>query len=74
MPSVVGNIKRPLAWLWYGIQEKCWSRRWYCYISAGAVSLLVIYAGFEDGNWRGVLITEVQVLAVAATAWFGLRA
>ena len=43
-------------------------------ILAGVVSLLVVYAGFESGNWRGVLITEVQVLAVAAAAWVGLRA
>lgn len=42
-------------------------------IVTGVTTLLLVYAGFASGNWRGVLITEVQVLAVGGTAWFGLR-
>jgi len=39
----------------------------------GGVSLLLVYAGVQTGNWRGVVITEVQVLVVGAVSWFGLR-
>lgn len=42
-------------------------------IATGAVTALLLYAGFSSGNWRGVVVSEVQVLAVGATAWFGLR-
>ena len=42
-------------------------------IVTGAVTLLLLYAGFQSGNWRGVVVTEIQVLAVGTTAWFGLR-
>ena len=42
-------------------------------IVTAVVTLLLLYAGFQSGNWRGVLITEIQVVAVGATAWFGLR-
>jgi hypothetical protein len=39
----------------------------------GGVSLLLVYAGVQTGNWRGVVITEVQVLVVGAVSWYGLR-
>lgn len=42
-------------------------------IAMGAVTLLLLYAGATSGNWRGVIVTEVQVLAVGWAAWFGLR-
>lgn len=42
-------------------------------IATAAVTGLLVYAGFSTGNWRGVVVSEVQVLAVGATAWFGLR-
>lgn len=39
----------------------------------GGVTLLLVYAGLQTGNWRGVVITEVQVLVVGAVSWYGLR-
>lgn len=42
-------------------------------ILAAAVSALLAWQGIRTGNWRGVIVTEVQVLAVAVAAWLGLR-
>jgi hypothetical protein len=39
----------------------------------GGVTLLLVYAGVQTGNWRGVVITEIQVLVVGAVSWYGLR-
>ncbi|MDG2305602.1 MAG: hypothetical protein P8R42_13355 [Candidatus Binatia bacterium] len=38
-----------------------------------AVTLLLVYAGVSSGNWRGVVVTEIQVLVVGCAAWYGLR-
>ena len=37
---------------------------WALVLTAG-VSLLLVYAGTQTGNWRGVAVTEVQVLVGA---------
>lgn len=42
-------------------------------IAVGAVTLLLLYAGVTSGNWRGVVVSEVQVIVVGAAAWYGLR-
>lgn len=42
-------------------------------VAVGAVSLLLLYAGLAWGNWRGVVVSEIQVLVVGAAAWYGLR-
>ncbi|MFM7734665.1 MAG: hypothetical protein ACKPBU_01610 [Alphaproteobacteria bacterium] len=42
-------------------------------ILAVAVSALLAWQGVRGGNWRGVVVTEIQVLVVAAAAWVGLR-
>ncbi|MFM8409776.1 MAG: hypothetical protein ACKOCT_05815 [Alphaproteobacteria bacterium] len=42
-------------------------------ILAVAVSALLAWQGVRRGNWRGVVVTEIQVLVVAAAAWVGLR-
>lgn len=42
-------------------------------VAVGAVTLLLLYAGATSGNWRGVVVTEIQVLVVGAAAWYGLR-
>ncbi len=45
---------------------------WALLAIAGVTGLL-IYAGVSSGNWRGVLVTEIQVLVVGCAAWYGLR-
>ena len=42
-------------------------------IAPGAATVLLLYAGFSTENWRGVWVSEVQVLAVGGAAWLGLR-
>lgn len=42
-------------------------------VAMGAVTALLVYAGVSTGNWRGVVVTEIQVLVVGCAAWFGLR-
>jgi hypothetical protein len=40
---------------------------------AAVLSAILLFEGWRGGEWRAVAVTEVQVLAVAAAAWFGLR-
>ena len=40
--------------------------------AAVAVTVLLVSSGFTTGEWRGVLVSEVQVLAVAAATYWGL--
>ena len=40
---------------------------------AAVLSAILLFEGWREGEWRAVAVTEVQVLAVAAAAWFGLR-
>ncbi len=42
-------------------------------IATAAVTLLLVHAGVSSGNWRGVVVSEIQVLVVGITAWYGLR-
>ena len=42
-------------------------------LAMGATLLLLIVAGVQSGNWRGVAVSAVQVSAVGMTAWYGLR-
>lgn len=37
------------------------------------VTALLVREGALGGDWRAVAVTEVQVLAVAAACWIGLR-
>jgi len=39
-----------------------------------AVSALVLVTAALTDQWRGAVITEIQVLVVGAVAWWGLRA
>lgn len=39
-----------------------------------ALTVLLIHAGFTTGDWRGVLISELQILVVATVSYLGLRA
>ncbi len=43
-------------------------------IGTAAVTLLLLWTGFRTGEWRGVVVTEVQVLVVGLVTWFVLRA
>ncbi|HYC23560.1 MAG TPA: hypothetical protein VEI94_12685 [Candidatus Bathyarchaeia archaeon] len=40
--------------------------------AAVAVTALLVSSGFTTGEWRGVLVSEVQVIAVAAATYWGL--
>jgi hypothetical protein len=40
---------------------------------AAAITALLLYAGWTTGEWRAVVVSEVQVLVVAAVTYFGLR-
>jgi hypothetical protein len=42
-------------------------------IAMGAALLLLVVAGVKSGNWRGAVVSAVQVGAVGLTAWYGLR-
>ena len=42
-------------------------------VGTAGVTCLLIYAGVSSGNWRGVLVTQIQVIVVGAAAWYGLR-
>ena len=41
--------------------------------AAGVISAMLVYTGFTSGDWRGVVVTEVQVLVVSAVTWIGIR-
>jgi hypothetical protein len=40
---------------------------------AVALTVLLLHAGWTTSEWRGVLVSEVQVLIVAAATYYGLR-
>lgn len=42
-------------------------------IATVAGSALLLYTGVTTGEWRGVLVTEVQILVVGLTAFLVLR-
>ncbi len=41
--------------------------------SVVAVSALVLFTAATTDQWRGALMTEVQILVVGTAAWWGLR-
>lgn len=43
-------------------------------IGTAAVTALLVWTGLRTGEWRGVVVTEVQVLVVGLVTWFVLRA
>ncbi len=47
-------------------------RRWVPVLAA-VISALLAWQGVRTGDWRAVVVSEVQVLVVAAAAWIGLR-
>jgi len=47
--------------------------RHWALVAMAAVTLLLAYAGASSENWRGVAVTEVQVLVVGWATWYGLR-
>lgn len=42
-------------------------------IATLAGSALLLYTGIVTGEWRGVVVSEVQILVVGLTIWFVLR-
>lgn len=42
-------------------------------IATLAGSALLVYTGFTTGEWRGVVVSEVQILVVGFVAWLLLR-
>jgi hypothetical protein len=55
-----GNLAEPRIGLWIGGV-------------AVALTVLLLHAGWTTSEWRGVLVSEVQILIVAAATWYGLR-
>ena len=45
--------------------------RWVL-VATGTLTALLLYTGLRDGEWRGVIVSEVQVLAVGLAAYWGL--
>jgi hypothetical protein len=42
-------------------------------IATLAGTMLLVYTGFTTGEWRGVVVSEVQVLVVGFVTWLVLR-
>ena len=42
-------------------------------IATLAGTALLLYTRAMTGEWRGVVVTEVQILVVGLTTWFVLR-
>ena len=40
--------------------------------AAVVITALLVASGFTTGEWRGVVVSEVQILAVAAATYWGL--
>jgi hypothetical protein len=40
---------------------------------AVALTVLLLHAGWTTSEWRGVVVSEVQILIVAAATYYGLR-
>jgi hypothetical protein len=45
---------------------------WAAIATAGGTALL-LYTGMQTGEWRGVVVSEVQILVVGLTTFFVLR-
>ena len=45
---------------------------WVVGITA-VISAMLLYTGWTSGEWRGVAITELQVVVVAVATYFGIR-
>lgn len=46
---------------------------WWVIAVFVAVSALLVHAGVKDGDWRGVAVSEAQVVVVALVTYLGLR-
>jgi hypothetical protein len=42
-------------------------------IATLAGSAMLLYTGFTTGEWRGVVVTEVQIAVVGLVTWLVLR-
>jgi hypothetical protein len=42
-------------------------------VTVVAGTLLLLHTGYTTGEWRGAVVTEVQVLAVGLVTWLVLR-
>jgi len=42
-------------------------------IAVLAVTALLLYTGARTGEWRGVVVTEVQILVVGLATWLVVR-
>lgn len=42
-------------------------------IAALAGTVLLLYTGVTSGEWRGVVVTEVQIAVVALAIWLVMR-
>jgi hypothetical protein len=40
--------------------------------TTGVVTGLLLYTALQDGEWRGMIVSEVQVLAVGIATYWGL--
>jgi cation transport ATPase len=49
------------------------STSWWVLAVAAAITAMLAFAGATTGEWRAVLVTEVQVVVVASAAYLGLR-
>ena len=51
-----------------GIAPATWAA-----IATLAGTVLLLYTGFRTGEWRGVAVSELQILVVGSVTWFVLR-
>jgi hypothetical protein len=49
------------------------SATWWVVGLTAVISAMLVYTGVTTGEWRGVVISEIQVLVVAAATWVGVR-
>lgn len=42
-------------------------------IATAVGTALLLYTGVTTGEWRGVVVSEVQILVVGLATWFVLR-
>jgi hypothetical protein len=42
-------------------------------IAVVAATLLLVHTGYTTGEWRGVIVTEVQIAVVGLVTWLVLR-
>ncbi|HEY8517196.1 MAG TPA: hypothetical protein VIS07_16935 [Candidatus Binatia bacterium] len=43
-------------------------------IAVVAATLLLLHTGYTTGEWRGVIVTEVQIAVVGFVTWLAVRA